>query len=268
MIDLHSHILPGLDDGAVDVASALRMARLAVEDGIKVMACTPHIVPGIYENDIDVISGAVSSLASLLRNERIPLGLVTGADVHVAPDLVAGLRSGSVPTLNGSRYFLLEPPHHVVPPRIVELAQDLLAAGYVPIITHPERLSWIKTHYDLLTQLNGMGCRLQVTADALTGEFGRDALSFAWRLLEEKRVDIIASDSHSPGGRPPRLSKARFAVAQRFGEASAEDMVNRRPAAILANESLPAVSAVDARKQVGRRRWMSTLRRIAGIKEE
>lgn len=232
------------------------------------MACTPHIVPGIYENDAAGISAALAQFADSLRQERIPLALVPGADVHVAPDLLGKLKSGIVPTLNTSRYFLLEPPHHVVPPRIAELVRDLLGAGYVPIITHPERLSWIKTHYDLLEQLNDLGCRLQVTADALTGEFGRDASSYAWRLVEEKRVDIIASDSHSPGGRPPRLSKARAAVAQRFGEACADEMVIRRPASILANQPLPPVVAVGERERAGRRRWASTLRRIAGIKDE
>jgi protein-tyrosine phosphatase len=193
--------------------------------------------------------------------------LVGGADVHVAPDLPEALRSGRIPTLNGSRYFLLEPPHHVVPPRFAELVANLLDIGYVPIITHPERLTWIKTRYELIAEVNDMGCRLQVTADALTGGFGREASALAWRLVEENRVDIVATDSHSPTARPPRLSAARNALAQSVGSAKAEEMVLHRPAAVLANQELPPVAAVS-RRPVRRKPWMETLRQFAGIRSE
>lgn len=122
MIDLHSHILPGLDDGSPNLAESLEMARLAVADGTTHMACTPHIMPGVYRNQTANIVSAMQGLERALRDAAIPLTLYIGADVHVAPDLQGQLSSGNVPTLNKSRYFLFEPPHHILPPRLEDLA--------------------------------------------------------------------------------------------------------------------------------------------------
>ena len=114
MIDLHCHMLPGIDDGAPDRGVALAMARCAVADGITVTACTPHIYPGMYENDREGIQRAIEAFRQVLAEEGIGLELVIGADTHLAPDLLQGIRESRVPTLNGSRYLLLEPPHDVL----------------------------------------------------------------------------------------------------------------------------------------------------------
>ena len=153
LIDLHCHLLPGIDDGAKDLEMSLAMARMASSDGISTIACTPHILPGVYNNTGPAIRGAVARLRESISEAGIPIGLVTGADVHIAPDLGVQLRDGRALTLNDSRYLLLEPPHHVLPPRLEELIFGLQAAGYVPILTHPERLSWIEGHYDLIERL-------------------------------------------------------------------------------------------------------------------
>ncbi len=118
MIDLHCHLLPGIDDGAPNLDTSLAMARIAVADGIKLMACTPHIYPGMYDNNGPAILQAVAELQARLEEADIPLRLIGGADTHIAPDLVNGLQTGRVPALGKSRYFLLEPPHHVAPPRL------------------------------------------------------------------------------------------------------------------------------------------------------
>jgi protein-tyrosine phosphatase len=143
VIDLHCHILPGLDDGASNMDVSLEMARISVADGITTLACTPHILPGLYHNDGPAIRRHVLALQGALDEHGIRLRLVTGADVHMVPDLVAGLESGHVLSLADSRYVLIEPPGHVAPLRLEEFLFGLLLAGYVPIITHPERLSWI-----------------------------------------------------------------------------------------------------------------------------
>ena len=121
MIDLHSHILPGIDDGAKSLDISLAMARQAVADGIHTMACTPHIYPGLYMNATDEIIQARDALQAELNAQNIALHLVIGADVHLVPGLLTGLRAGHVPTLNGSRYLLLEPSHHVPPPGLQSL---------------------------------------------------------------------------------------------------------------------------------------------------
>lgn len=233
MIDLHCHILPGIDDGAPDLDEALRMARVAVADGIRVTACTPHIYPGMYENDAAGIRAAIAAFREVLHREDIPLQLVEGADVHLTPDLVAGLRAGRIPTLNGSRYFLFEPPHHVAPPRLENVVFDLVSAGYVPVLTHPERLSWIDGHYPLFAKLIKGGAWMQLTAGAITGRFGGRPRYWAERMLDEGLVHIVATDAHRADKRPPLLAEAREAVAKRCGEAVAEAMVSGVPDAML-----------------------------------
>ena len=166
-----------------------------------------------------------------------------GADVHIAPDLDESLASGIVPTLNRTRYFLLEPPHHILPPKLEEMTARLIKAGFLPIITHPERLTWLKAHYGVIENLNRMGCLIQVTADSITGGFGKDAQYLAHRLLDEGRVDIIATDCHGPVRRRPVLTQARQAVADRLGENEASAMVVERPSAILENRVIAPVGS-------------------------
>lgn len=238
MIDLHSHILPGIDDGSAALEMSIAMARMAADDGIVGMACTPHVVPGLYDNTADSIRRGVDALREEIDRRNIALKLTYGADVHVAPDLPQTLRR-TVPTLGGTRYFLFEPTHHVMPPRIVDLARSILASGFVPILTHPERLSWIENHYAVIVELNNAGCLLQVTAGSLTGDFGRTCQHYADRLLDEGRVDILASDAHNTKSRPPRMSAARELVARRYGDKEAREMVMGRPLMILADKELP-----------------------------
>ncbi len=260
MIDLHSHLLPGIDDGATDLAVSVEMARRAVADGVTVMACTPHIQAGLYDNSTPVIAGAVERLQAELDRQGIGLQLLVGADIHIAPDLPEQLSSGWFPTLNGTRYFLFEPPHHVVPPKLQELAERVLAAGFVPILTHPERLTWTENHYEVVERLNAAGCLIQLTAGSITGVFGRGAKQICERMLDEGRVDIIASDAHNLAGRAPGLSKAAEIVARRLDEAEADRMVRLSPLAIMKNETVRPVfrNGASLRKPASARKRSAT----------
>ena len=235
MIDLHSHILPGIDDGSKNLDMSLAMARIAVEDGITHMACTPHIYPGMYMNDAHGISLARDALQNHLNQAGIGLQLTTGADVHLVPGLLSGLRSGRVPTLARSRYVLLEPSHHVAPPHFEEAVFELVAAGYTPVITHPERLTWVEDHYPTFVRMIGQGCWMQVTAGALTGMFGPRAKYWGERFLGEGHTHIIATDAHSSGRRVPRMSPAREIAKRYLGKEEADRLVLGRPKAIMQN---------------------------------
>jgi protein-tyrosine phosphatase len=222
------------------------MARLAVADGITVVACTPHILPGLYENTGPGIRQALNALRDNLAQAEIPLRLVVGADVHVSPDLKEGLRSGKVLTLNDSRYFLYEPPHHVPSPQLEGLAFHLQAAGYVPILTHPERLSWIESHYAIFQRMASRGVWMQLTAGSVVGRFGRRPRYWAERMLDEGLCQILATDAHDPVKRAPRLAEARDAVARRLGDAEANDLVVTRPQAVLDNLSVTSIASPEA----------------------
>jgi protein-tyrosine phosphatase len=245
MIDLHSHILPGVDDGAKDMEMALEMARIAVADGIHTMACTPHIYPGMYMNDAAGITLARARLQAELNERGIALKLVVGADVHLVPGLLDGLRAGLIPTLHGSRYLLLEPSHTTPPPRFEDLVFNLVAAGYTPIITHPERLTWIENHYPVFVRLIQQGAWMQLTAGAFTGVFGPRAKYWADRFVVDGHAHILATDAHSAGRRRPQLTPALEVVRRLVGADAANQLVVNRPQAIL-DDRVPVVPMVHA----------------------
>ncbi len=236
MIDLHSHILSGLDDGAQNVEMSVEMARMAVADGTTDMACTPHVFAGKYPNSSATILPAMHALQAELDAQGIPLRLFCGADVHVAPDLVDRLSGGGVPTLNNSRYFLLEPPHEILPPKLEDFVTRLFQAGFVPVITHPERLLWAARHFEVIRRLADIGCPMQVTAGSILGAFGPAANELARRMLKEGLVSFFASDAHGTTWRKPLMSEARASVAEQVGNEQAGQMFIHRPAAILANQ--------------------------------
>lgn len=237
MIDLHCHILPGIDDGAKTLEMSLEMARIAVADGIHTLACTPHIYPGMYMNDGPGIAAARDALQAELDQAGIPLKLVVGADVHLVPGLIEGLQSGRVPTLHGSRYFLLEPSHTTPPPRFEDSVFNLIASGYTPVITHPERLTWVEGHFEVFQRLIGVGAWMQVTAGALTGVFGQRAKYWGERFVGEGMTHILATDAHSNGRRLPRLTEGLEVARRLLGDVEADRLVRERPLAIVENRA-------------------------------
>lgn len=246
MIDLHCHMLPGIDDGAPDQETALAMARIAVADGIEVTACTPHITPGRYDNRAASIHQSVTELQQQLDAEGIALRLTGGADAYLSADLLDRLRDGSAPTLHRSRYFLLEPSHHVAPPGFEESIAGFVAAGFVPIITHPERLSWINTHYEVFRRIALGGAWLQVTAGSLTGRFGEGARYWGERMLDEGLVHILATDAHGMRRRTPRLAEGRDAAEKYVGKDEAQRLVRGRPQSVLDDAAPGAVAPIPA----------------------
>lgn len=265
MIDLHCHLLPGIDDGSTSVEVSIDMARVASGDGIRVIACTPHIYPGMYENTADGIRRAIEALRVELAKASVEIELSIGADVHAVPELLGRLRRGEVPTLGGSRYFLLEPPHHVAPPGFSEFVFALIASGYVPVITHPERLSWIEDHYPLMCALVDQGAWMQVTAGSLTGRFGEAARYWGERMLDEGRVHILATDAHGTQRRPPLLGEAREAARRWVGAEEALHLVETRCRGILKNlapTELPQLPSLTTRKRQAPGFLRSMIRRL------
>jgi protein-tyrosine phosphatase len=235
MIDLHCHILPGLDDGAADISVSLQMGRMLLADGVTAVACTPHILPGLYANSGPQIREATSQLQRIFEQEGIAIQLLTGADNHIVPNFVSELRAGHLLPLADSRYVLMEPPHHVAPPRLEELFFNVLVAGFVPILTHPERLTWIESRYSVVQRLAKAGVWMQLTAGSLTGVFGRNARYWAERMLAEGLAHILATDAHDGSRRPPNLREGLARAAQLVGDQEAHHLVSTRPMGVLNN---------------------------------
>ncbi len=248
MYDVHSHLLPAVDDGAANLDASLEMAHAAVGQRISVVVCTPHILPGLYANTGPDIRQRVVALQQQLDVAGIPLKVLAGADNHVIPDFVGGLRSGRLLTLADTRYVLVEPPHHVMPQRLEDMFFALLVAGYVPILTHPERLTWIDGKYDVIARLAEQGVLMQVTSGSLTGRFGRRVRDWAERMLDDGLVHLLASDAHDTTRRPFDLAEGRDVAAKRVGAEEARHLVVTRPGLILDDadpSELPAFSATS-----------------------
>jgi protein-tyrosine phosphatase len=214
----------------------LMMARAFVADRVSIVACTPHILPGLYHNSGPQIRQATAQLQEVLDQEGIPLRLVTGADNHVVWNFANELRSGHLLTLGDTRYVLVEPPHHVAPPRLEEFFLGLLMAGYVPILTHPERLTWINSQYEAVRRLVQAGIWMQLTAGSLAGAFGRQAQYWGERMLDERAVHILATDAHDVERRPPNLALGHELAAKRVGATEAKHLVLTRPEGVLRND--------------------------------
>jgi len=265
MIDLHCHMLPGIDDGAPDEATALAMARIAVDDGITFTACTPHIYPGLYENETLDIRVRVTALQKRLDEEGIKLRLTSGADAHLTPDLLGRLKAKTAPTLNGGRYFLLEPPHHVAPPRFEDSVFNFVVTGYVPVITHPERLTWVAEHYDVFKRIAQRGAWMQVTSGSLTGRFGAGAKYWGEKMLDDGIVHILATDAHTTRRRAPFLAEGMQAAEKYVGKEEAARLVNERPRAILDDVDPAKVRAIPAMLEASEKpRKRGLLQRLIG----
>lgn len=237
MIDIHCHILPGIDDGPTEWEESLAMCEMAVKDGIRTIVATPHVNNGSYFNSKEKIIEKIEELRERI-NGRVELEILIGADTHVSFDLVDRLQSKEIPTINNKNYILLELPHELLPPNLESFIFDLKVMGITPIITHVERTLWIKRKFEELKKLIQKGALLQITAMSITGEFGRSAQQWSEKLLKENLVHIIASDGHSINGRPPILSRALNAASSIVGRDDAYAMVNDTPLKVIKGEEL------------------------------
>jgi protein-tyrosine phosphatase len=264
MIDLHSHILPMVDDGASSLQVALDMARIAVDDGIEVMACTPHFMPGIYDNTSEDIRQRVQALNQALSDNDIDLSLVSGSDAHIRPDFVDCLRNGEILTIHNSRYVLFEPPHNIMPQRMNDLLFNITMAGFVPILTHPERLKWIEQNYAVIKELAQAGVWMQITAGSLTGRFGQRPQYWAKRMLAEGLVSILSTDAHNTRSRPPLLAEGLDIAKAELGLDEAMHLVVSRPECVL--NDMPAESAEPLSIKINpSSHGRSLLQRIVGV---
>lgn len=242
MIDLHAHILPGMDDGPKTWEEALAMARLAAADGITAMVATPQLFPNrtvesSQFNSREKILGTVAELRHRLGEADIALEILSGCEAPLFPDLMKLLKDGQVLTINdGRRYLSLEMPDTAIPPGAEDVCFQLQSQGITPIITHPERHFLFYEKPERLARLLRVGCLTQITAGSLTGRFGRQVARFARDLVKRGYVHFLASDAHDPKRRPPLLAEAFKALSKLVGDSQAREMMMTRPEKVLRGE--------------------------------
>ncbi|MEA1927045.1 MAG: CpsB/CapC family capsule biosynthesis tyrosine phosphatase [Thermodesulfobacteriota bacterium] len=239
MIDLHCHILPGIDDGPKLLDESIEMCRIAVNDGISKVVCTPHYVAGKYNNNRKKIIKCVKKLQVSIDSEQIPLTLTPGSEIRLDLNLIEKIKAGELMTMNDSgRYIILELLDEALPQNMEEIISTLIFAGIIPIIAHPERNSAIRRNPEIIYQLVQLGALAQLTASSLTGRFGSRIEKFSVFLLEHNLVHMLVTDAHSSSQRRPVLSRGLKRLKAIVGEKTAMEMVETIPEKILNGEDV------------------------------
>lgn len=238
MIDVHCHILPGIDDGPDSLEISLAMAESAMADGITRVVATPHS-NSTYRFDFARVRQLRDELQSKVGDG---LTLATGCDFHLSPENLDALRANPAPfCINQRDYLLVEFNEYSIPPSMDETLHGIQLLGLRPVITHPERNAILRLQADRLAKWVRLGCYVQVTAGSLTGVFGPQAQKDAWRWMAEGIVHFVASDAHNTRGRPLKLAPAYRLVQQQLGDETARALFVDNPLAAFEGRELPFV---------------------------
>ncbi len=232
-VDMHCHLLPGLDDGPPDWDEALLMAQQAAADGIGTVIATPHHLGAYRTNDGRTIRARTAHLQEFLNQRNVDLRVLPGAEVRIEPDLVERIRTGEIMSLaDRGRYVLLELPHDVYLP-IERLLDDLGRAGLSGVLAHAERNMGIMAQPSLAESLVAAGCLLQVTAGSIMGTFGPRVEATALHLIRQGIVHFVATDAHSSKSRRPLMRRTFDRLSEIVGYQAALTLCCRNPAAVL-----------------------------------
>ncbi|OHR74238.1 tyrosine protein phosphatase [Bacillus sp. HMSC76G11] len=217
MIDIHSHILPKVDDGADSFEEAIQIAKSAVNEGITTIIATPHHQNGKYINEKQNIIKKVEELNLLLNKENVPLTVLPGQETRLHGELLSELKNDLILPLNHTNYVFIELPSGHVPRYTEQMLFDIQMKGLTPIIVHPERNSEIIENPELLYKLVSKGALTQITASSITGHFGKNIKKFTLQLIEAQLTHFLASDVHSLKNRPFRMSNGYDVLNNEFG---------------------------------------------------
>lgn len=242
MVDLHCHILPGLDDGPATMEESLAMAESAIADGITHVVATPHSSRAHFF-DFARVRQLRDELQAKVGGE---LKLATGCDFHMDPENLSSLRKGAAHfCINQRQYLLVEFNEISIPPAMDQTLHEIQLGGVRPVVTHPERNSLLRARPERLKKWVQQGCFAQVTAGALTGVFGPAAREIAQQWIREGLIHFVASDAHNTRTRPLRLQPAYDVVLDQFGEETARALFVENPLAAFEGRELPHVPEVE-----------------------
>ena len=234
MIDLHCHILPKIDDGARDLEAALKMAAIAVEDGVETIVATPHVL------DLPILMKEVESriaeLASNLSAKQLALKILPGAEVSIFA--FSQIKDIKEYTINKSDYILVEFPYLNIPDYFDDILFNIAANGLKPILAHPERNPEIIKNPSRLKRFLKNDTYVQITAASITGVFGTAIKKCSEYLLENDLVTIVATDAHSTRKRPPILSNAYDYVKNHLDSTCADYLFKYNPEAVISNKKI------------------------------
>ncbi|MCE5251224.1 hypothetical protein LLG96_13490 [bacterium] len=244
MIDLHSHVLHAVDDGATSLEMALDMLRNAIDSGIQVIAATPHILDGLQIGYEETIVARFRDLSQSVIDNKLDIDVYLASEIHFQFGMEDIIES-SIGTYRGlGKYFLVETPLTHYPKRFEDVLEQVLNRGKKPILAHPERVSPLMDDFDTISRLVQNGVLMQVNSGSITGRFGNKIASFALQLIDRGLVHFIASDAHSTNRRGFTLAEARIIVEEQYGDDIAERLFFTNPRSVLFSETVEHIRPV------------------------
>jgi len=236
MIDIHSHMLPAVDDGARDLSEALKLINMAVADGVTDQVLTPHLNAGNYKETLNSTRSAFNDFKKAVEDEKISIRLYLAAEIMISHDILALVESGDMPWIGsweGRRAFLMDLPCFNLPFGGDKLAGHLIGKNVQPILAHPERNYEIQSDAKKIKPYLDAGCLLQVNCGSLLGDFGASAFKTACELLKMNKVSFLATDCHNLTERSPNLTSGVSVASDIVGKAAAYEMVTKAPEDLL-----------------------------------
>jgi protein-tyrosine phosphatase len=256
MIDIHHHLLWGMDDGATSVETSVAMARAAAADGISHIVCSPH-ANGRYAYELKVIAEKISELQRLLDGETIAVKLGRGCDFHMSYENIEEAKLDPAKfSINGLGYILVELPDYGISPGLNEVFYQMQLAGLTPILTHPERNPTLQADRPRMMDWLRGGVLVQVTAGSVVGRMGKHAQRMAHELLANRWVHFLATDAHNTTSRPPKMQEAFEVVAQRYGREYAHLLCVSNPLAAFMGKPLqPQLEPLNLYEDLKEKSW-------------
>jgi protein-tyrosine phosphatase len=221
MVDIHSHILPGIDDGSADKSTTIKMLENAVSCGTKAIIATPHYYRGYFENEFDAVARLVGLLKADTASRGMNIDIYPGQEVFLDRHTVELYKSGAIKGLNGSRYLLVEMPMQDYEESLLDIIYELRLLGAVPVIAHPERYTYIMDDINMINPFVEEGCLFQINTGSITGIFGKPVQKTARVLVENGLCNFVASDAHTNHKRCTGLVDA-FEMVKKISGAAAD----------------------------------------------
>lgn len=246
-IDMHCHILPGVDDGSESIEMSEKMLEIAIEQGIDTIVATPHYIPGVgyfkLQNRID----AYHRLNEYIREKELPIKLLMGNEIYLDELMIEKIKNKECLPVGNTRYVILEFPMSNEPRNLSYLISCLQEEGYYPIIAHPERYAWLIDEPETLDSLITQGCLMQINTGSVTDLYGKTIMKAVKKMFIEDKVHLVGTDAHTDRKRAPMMREAYETVKQWIGQAYADLIFYKNPDRVLKN--IPPESILNEMKK-------------------
>ncbi len=252
MIDIHSHILPEIDDGAKDLDMTINMAKIAVAEGIREIIATPHFIEGAQENGPDIVNKSVKKINQIFIEKNIDLKLYPGCELFINHNVLQQLSEHKINTLNNSQYVLMELPMNIIPRYAMDIIYNLRLKDYIPVIAHPERYNYIMDDPNLLYDLINQGALIQVNAASIRGLFGKKVTEITTLMLNHNLIHFIATDAHTNNQRSPKIKDIYNMLKEKYGPDHVENLFTKNSKSIINDSEIK----IEPPERIEKKKWV------------